>query len=110
MLIIRELILGWVCLMSMIIVHEFGHWVILKSHKIPYKFSLKKVTFDFSAKKDAVLVVLYMGIIVGFLPLFMYAQGFNYSQYTSSIIIILYTIGCMWDIDQIIKILKSKEK
>jgi hypothetical protein len=108
MLIIRELLLGWVCLMSMFILHEFGHWLVLKRNKIPYKFSLKKTTFTFTAQKELILIVLFIGIFLGAAPLFMYAQGFNYPDYTSSAIIILYTIGCMWDIDQIIKILKEK--
>lgn len=107
--IITELVWFLFTFFLMLICHEFGHLAILKITKTPYKFSWKRdFQFDFKAKsKEIYINILMFGIIIGIFPLLIFGNKFIYPIYTQNILLILYVWGCGWDIQQIMKIIRS---
>ena len=107
---LRELILFLFAYWVMIIAHELGHWWVLKLLGSEYKFTKSFGYFGFQYKlsKDkevAEFFIFWIAIVAGFIPLFVFAQFI--SMTTVNILIGLYMLGCLWDLDQILKILKG---
>jgi hypothetical protein len=109
-LIIKELVLFIVIYWFMILIHEFGHYIVLKALKTPYKFNygFKYIGFKYTLPyedKDYEVLIFLVAIIIGIVPLFLLAPLL--SGISVNILLGLYVLGCLWDIDQIIRIIKQ---
>jgi hypothetical protein len=110
-LIIKECLFFLLTFFVMIIFHEYGHYVVLKLNKAKYVFDLNRKYWGFryelkgKNKLEIAFWVYVIAILFGFLPIFYFSQFFSFSYITSNVLIILYLIGCIWDLKQIMRIL-----
>lgn len=101
----------WLAIIVMcVVLHEFGHWYTLRTFtKKPIKFYFTKGDIDCGKENDykglnkpQLLAIYLAGIILGFLPVFIFL-GAGYLQ---SILIITYMLLCYKDIQAIWRVIK----
>ena|SRR6056297_1098820 len=91
----------------MILAHEYGHWLIFKLKKVPYRFTFNKehIGFDFENVDQATLFWIYTAAIgMGFLPLMLIGVS---NIYLELLLIGGYLWGCVYDMKQIGEIIKN---
>jgi hypothetical protein len=99
-------------LLTMIIFHEFGHWLVLRFKASWYHFDVTRKYWGFryelknKESTPELIAVYFWAVFLGFVPMFIFPIPVFWNS--GNLLLILYVAGCWFDIKQIDAIIKNE--
>jgi hypothetical protein len=84
-----------ICIILMVITHEFGHYIVIRLHKLKnVEIRPFRISYLYNTPKHIKIQIIIAGLVCGLLPI----SFFNFTFFWNSILIVGYSCVCTRDV------------